>query len=320
MNQLADGKSRIPLRALQGMWARTAECLADPHVGLTALSLLDAEKPSSWPEPFSLYEHLLRSSDTLRTGIERMNRYARLLRDGLSGHIEARGDRSVVVIDLAHDEPWSIVQLHVGMATLLARRVLKDHTEICEVWFRRPAPRDRRDFDAFFGVPVRFGSAHDGIVCETAVLDRPLPEANVLNCRSLEWRADMMLADLPAQECTVERVRAALRMALPEGDVRSQAIAKRLALSPRTLHRRLQAEGESYQSVLDAMRCELASRDLALGNYSVRQVGQRIGFNNLSAFSRAFKTWTGYTPGEFQQRRANSDDTRVELAASFGED
>jgi AraC-like DNA-binding protein len=100
-----------------------------------------------------------------------------------------------------------------------------------------------------------------------------------------------------------ERVRGAIRETLPAGDVRVNAIAKRLAMSPRTLHRRLQAEGLSYQQLLDDTRCEMASRDLLRGGQSVREVGQRIGFNNVSAFSRAFKAWTGCTPVEFQQRQ-----------------
>jgi AraC-like DNA-binding protein len=300
LSQLADGRVRVPLRALHAVWGVATERLAEPHLGLAALTVLDSQ--GSWPEPFSLYENLFRVSETLGAGIERMARYARILRDGFGGHVEERGATSLVCFEFGEGEPWSLVELHVGMCMLLQRRVLPGRSVVREVWFKRPAPVSRRLFDQVFGVPIRFGAMQDGLLLDTEALQERLPGANAGTALTLEWRADALLQTLPDIACVGDRVRDAVLQGLTEGDVRVERIAKKLALSPRTLHRRLQAEGDSFQGVLDRTRCELAKRDLASGRFTVGEVSRRVGFTSVSAFSRAFKLWTDCTPVSYQQR------------------
>src|SRR5690606_31796882 len=147
-----------------------------------------------------------------------------------------------------------------------------------------------------------FGARFDGFVSRSDVLDLSLPQRNPTGLGHFTFRADAWLRELPDSGSMVVRVREAVLRALATGEVGAPAIAKHLALSQRTLHRRLQAEGESFQSIYDSVRCELAKRELASGGVPVHEVGRRVGFTNTSAFYRAFKTWTGHTPAEFQQR------------------
>lgn len=301
--QLVDGRARIPLRALHTLWSSVAQHLDEPSLGISALLLLNAGGPSSWPEPFSLFERLLGASETLRAGLDCMERYVRLLRDEMACHREEGRETTILRFELSEQEPMSLVQLHVGMAVLLARRVLPDHKLIEEVWFRQPAPQDPALFETFFGLPVKFGARFDGFVSRSEVLDLTLPQSNPLALSHFVFRADAWLRELPDSGSMVVRVREAVVRALSAGEVvGAPAIAKHLALSQRTLHRRLQAEGESFQSIYDSVRCELAKRELASGCVPVHEVGRRVGFTNTSAFYRAFKTWTGHTPAEFQQR------------------
>jgi len=299
LSQLADSRVRIPVRSLHLLWNHSAELLNEPHLGLQTLALLN--DTVSWPEPFSLYESLFRCSNTMREGIERLARYARILRDAFGGHIEERGDLSLVCFELPENEPWPLVELHVGMATLLQRRVLPGHSGVREVWFRRSVPQDRALFEGFFGVPLRFNAPENALLLETSSLAEALPGADAGVMNTLEWRANAQLESLPALESVLERVKRALLDGIADGDVRVERVAKKLALSPRTLHRRLQAEGESFQSVLDSTRRDLAKRDLASGRYTVGEVSRRVGFTSVSAFSRAFKLWTDSTPLAFQQ-------------------
>ncbi len=304
LGQLADSRLRIPVRALHALWNQSAELLGEHHIGLQTLSLLN--HANSWPEPFSLYEALFRASDTMREGVDRLAKYARILRDGFGGHIEDRGEVSLICFELAENEPWPLVELHVGMGMLLHRRVLPGHSGVREVWFRRPPPLELSLFDGFFGVPLRFNAPDNGLLVDTESLSAPLPDANPSLLAALEWRASAQLESLPDLEDVLDRVRRAVLDGIAEGDVRVERIAKKLALSPRTLHRRLQAEGESFQSVLDATRCDLAKRDLASGRYTVSEVSRRVGFTSVSAFSRAFKLWTDCTPLAFQQHSAST--------------
>lgn len=301
-SELLDGRGRIPLHKLQRIWEVADRQLGIPNLGLSILSELDATQAISWPEPLSLFEHLFRASASVRDGIQRLARYTRLLRDHFHVQIETGADgRSVLSLELTPSDPFPLVQFHLGMAVVLGRRVLPMPPQIDEVWLCDPGPHDKRGLEAFFGARVCFGAPLNGLVGSSVDFDTPMATADASLSRTLDWRADGLLAALPDPGSTVDRLREVLRRVLPDGDVRVEATAKQLALSPRTLHRRLHAEGESYQAVLDQLRCELAKRDLACGRYSVREVGQRVGFTSLSAFYRAFKTWTGRTPAEFQQ-------------------
>ena len=78
-------------------------------------------------------------------------------------------------------------------------------------------------------------------------------------------------------------------------------IAANFNVSPRTLQRKLKEEGISYQDVADEVRKSLAIHYLEEGGYPVKEISYMLGYNELSAFTRAFKRWTGRTPVSFQK-------------------
>lgn len=305
--QLADGGTRVALRTAQALWATLAERVGEPHLGLSALFGVQAESPTSWPDPIALCEHLFRTSDNLRDGVERLGRYVRLLRDGLILQAHDDGEVAGLRFTFAQGDPFPMIQVQLGMAMLLKRRTLPDVPCIDEVWFTHPAPHDVKPFRDFFQLPVVFDAPFDGLVSHGDWWEHPMPEANGITRARIEWRANTLLKSLPDLDLMVDRVAQAVRRSLPDGDLRVQAIARRLGMSARTLARRLHAEGQSYQQVLDEERAEQAKRDLAGGALSVREVAERVGFGNLSAFHRAFKAWTGCTPAEFRDRFAERD-------------
>jgi AraC-like DNA-binding protein len=89
---------------------------------------------------------------------------------------------------------------------------------------------------------------------------------------------------------------------LPHGKPAFSEIAQKLHLSPRTLARRLAAEGTTFARVLDEMRRELAARHLEDEKLSISQVAWLIGFQEVAAFTHAFRRWTGKTPSMVRQR------------------
>jgi AraC-like DNA-binding protein len=85
---------------------------------------------------------------------------------------------------------------------------------------------------------------------------------------------------------------------LPHGKARANEIAGRLGVSPRTFARWLSLEGLTFSEVLEGLRCGLAERYLADGNLSISQIAWLLGYQEVSAFTHAFKRWTGKTPRE----------------------
>jgi len=99
-----------------------------------------------------------------------------------------------------------------------------------------------------------------------------------------------------------DQVRKVLIGVMDGGDSGIEAIARRLALSTRSLQRRLSEEHTSYNDLLGEVRQQFAERYLARGTLTASEVAYLIGFTEPPAFFKAFKRWTGLTPREFQER------------------
>lgn len=97
------------------------------------------------------------------------------------------------------------------------------------------------------------------------------------------------------------KVEQRLEAALETGEVGIERIARDLGYSRQTLYRRLKAEGITYEKLLDGLRRRLALRFVRDEGLSVKEAAYRLGFSDPAAFSRAFKRWTGTSPGEMRR-------------------
>ncbi|WP_211104243.1 AraC family transcriptional regulator [Azospirillum sp. Sh1] len=147
----------------------------------------------------------------------------------------------------------------------------------------------------FFGVPVEEADAAT-IVFKTDDFDRPFLTENHKLWQFFEPSLRQRLADLDRNASMVERVRSALLEALPAGEVSMQSVGKRLGVGTRTLQRRLQQEGTSFQHTLDAVRSSLAEHYLQKTMMSSAEIALLLGFEDANSFVRAFRGWTGTTP------------------------
>ncbi|MFS8070938.1 MAG: helix-turn-helix domain-containing protein, partial [Byssovorax sp.] len=166
-----------------------------------------------------------------------------------------------------------------------------------------PAPRDTRAIEAFFKAPVRFASAESQLILEAATLATPLLKADPDLAAFFALRADDLL-ERHSAEGLAQRLRALLEGELGRVLPTLETAATRLGVSARTLRRRLQEEGTTFQDTLDETRCELAKRHLGEDKLALGEVAFLLGFSEPSAFHRAFKRWTGQTPLSYRRLRA----------------
>ena len=132
-------------------------------------------------------------------------------------------------------------------------------------------------------------------------LDRPLPASN----RELAQANDRILADYLAElqrNRLVNQVRAALIDELPNGKPSEEVIAQAVYMGARTLQRKLAGEGSSFSKLLDEVRKELAERYIEDQTRTISEVSFLLGFSESSAFSRAFRRWTGEAPSRYRSR------------------
>lgn len=160
-----------------------------------------------------------------------------------------------------------------------------------------PEPPYRAEYERIFRVPIVFGSGKNGLQIDEALLSnyRRAPSSRYVTA-VLKEHAETLLASLdtsPSARDSVERLLVAL---LPTGEACMDTIAGALGLSRQTLFRRLKAEGTTFEKVLDELRRTTALRCLGREKLSVKRTACLVGFSDPTAFSRAFKRWTGSSP------------------------
>jgi AraC-like DNA-binding protein len=236
-------------------------------------------------------------SDDMNGALARLARY----KSGpMALKIEHKAGRTTAALDFLEPVP---APPHVLMAfklvffVQLARLATRSPVHPLRVGWPAPdlSTRDARAYATWFGVPVEDLPAPT-VVFAAADTQRPFLTANHGLWKFFEPALRQRLADLEQHASTVERVRGALVEALPAGEVSMAAVCRKLGVSTRTLQRRLQAEGSSFQQTLDALRNSLAQHYLHHSSLSGSEISFLLGFEDPNSFVRAFQAWTGSTP------------------------
>ncbi len=164
-------------------------------------------------------------------------------------------------------------------------------------------PRDPQPFEEYLGIRMIRG---DAIQVKFDVEDahRPFLTANKAMWDIFEPELRKRLADLDGNATFADRTRAVLMEALPSGQAGMDQVARRLAVSSRTLQRRLRSEGTSFKSIVDATRESLARQYLGRTHLTATEIAYLLGFDEATSFFRAFHRWTGTTPETLRQKLA----------------
>ncbi|MEU4200439.1 AraC family transcriptional regulator [Streptomyces sp. NPDC026294] len=184
---------------------------------------------------------------------------------------------------------------------LVGRRIPLRHAR-----FAHPAPAHAHEYELLFGCAVRFGAPRTAAVFDARWLAAPVVRDEAALTAMLRRAPADLLSRREYGTTVTERVRRtlvlALRAAGPARLPEAAEVAARLAVSPATLRRRLQEEGTSYRRLKDAVRRDAAISSLAAGREPIAELAARLGFSEDTAFHRAFRRWTGTTPGAYRLR------------------
>jgi AraC-like DNA-binding protein len=155
------------------------------------------------------------------------------------------------------------------------------------------------------GIAPEFGAPLNCAAVDAALLAMPVPNADTSLYPLLLHHAERLLEERAARvDPIVARVRAALLPRLTSGEARLAPVAAELGLSTRTLQRKLADAGSSFQQVLDAVRYGLAQDYLRRRELGLVDIAFLLGFQEQSAFTHAFREWSGMNPGAWRERAA----------------
>lgn len=178
----------------------------------------------------------------------------------------------------------------VQLARVATREQLRpERVHVCRVL------PDLQQYEAFFQVPIERANVNQ-VTFSASDARRPFLTANHAMWAILEPAFDKRMDDLAEEASFKERVRACLLDMLASGHYSITDVATKLAISKRTLQRRLTQEGTTFQKVLDELREELARHYLCNTTFTSAEISFLLGYEEPNSFYRAFRTWTGQTP------------------------
>ena len=179
-----------------------------------------------------------------------------------------------------------------------------------EVRLARKAPRDKSPFLRLFEAPVAFGATAACLVFDAAALDAPVRGRNADYAEILAPLYAVALASAPGDFAST--VRSLIRVKLGAGSLSRDDVCRALGLSPRTFVHRLEAHGLTYTGLADEAKFEAAQGLLRKGE-TISETAARLGFADQSAFTRAFKAWSGATPARWRSERSVRSDALQKL-------
>lgn len=307
---LEDNNGRLAGSSLARLWELAAERTADPFFGLRLGSQATAGG-------LGLLGYTMLSSRSLGAALDRLVRYGHLYTFGmdfdvLRSEVILRIECAVVrhVDNYLFASPRHPLECMMAAIRAVSGSLVGRPVPVRSVTLAHSDPGLGHDaYELFLGVRPAFETGVYGMELESRVADWPIATANDEMLASLDTKAEHLLAEVSSRRMVSDEVIRLVTSLLHGKPPRIDTVAARLALSPRTLQRALREEGTTYEELLDQTRRRLALRYLADSEAVIVDIAFLLGFSEPSAFHRAFKRWTGYTPRQFQQlgRDALSD-------------
>jgi AraC-like DNA-binding protein len=289
--------SRVVRSKQAEIWSAARELTGDPAIGLVV-------GRHSEPRDFYVLGHAWLAATTLVDAFERMIRYRHVLSNTVSEVVLTRdGSQYVLSSTYPDTERMPIpIGIDAGISALL---------RLCEISLGRPVYPARAEliFEADWHpeayaerlqCPIRFECEKNALWFPADVMEEALPGA-VPEMLDAVDRIARDYIDSFDRSRVATQVRSLLVRMLPAGKVDQDTVASMLYRSASTLQRQLSAEGTSYRDVLAATRESLAKEYLADPDITPSEVAYMLGFADQSNFGRAFKRWTGMSPGEYQR-------------------
>jgi AraC-like DNA-binding protein len=271
-------------------WRSLEAAVGDP---LFPLRLVDAITPEVFSPP--IFAALC--SPNLRLATQRLSHYKRLVAPmALDVSVDKRGALSLSPrwLDARVEPPLAVVASELAFFVRLVQLATREPIRAVQVTMPT-IPDPLPAYEHYFGTSIRKGKA-PSISFSAADAELPFLTANDAIWQVFEPDLRRRLTELDENASMSERVRDLLLESLPSGQTSMDAVAGRLAMSKRTLQRRLEDDGVTFQSLVNRTREALARHYLSQTALSIGEISFLLGFGDPNSFFRAFHDWTGFTP------------------------
>ncbi len=286
---------RYRIDNIDRLWRKAAEVIDDPCFGLKAAEV--------WhPSNLGALGYAMLTSNTLQTSLERLVRYLDFLSDEAVMELDQteEGLRLALVLSQRNvDQPEQNDAALAHILSMCRMNYIEDLAPVL-VTLVHPKPSCSARFFEFFRSPVLFEAPTYSFTLPTEAMDKILPGS----LPQLAELNDQIMIEYLAkldQDHIIAKAKATIIDQLPSGSVADETVAKALYMSSRKLQRQLNIAGTTFNTLLNEVRRDLAQRYLRERKTSMTEIAFLLGFSESSAFSRAFKRWTGVSPTTFRK-------------------
>jgi AraC-like DNA-binding protein len=292
---LQSPQARVSAKHYGALWRLVALTLDDEFFGQ------DSRRMKSGS--FAMICHSVLGCKTLRSAIDRTLRFYALILDDIYGKLSLAGAEASITLhqDTAPQRVFAhevlLMLLHGVACWLVGRRI-----PIKRAQFSYAEPAHSAEYRLMYSTTLSFQAPHTAIVFDAAHLALPIVQNERTVKEFLRNAPENILLKYKNGSSLGARIRRRLRQSMPGELPEFEEVAAEMNIAPATLRRRLHEEGTFYQSIKDQLRRDLAIGYLSHSRRSAMDIGLELGFSERSAFHRAFKKWTGASPGEFRRR------------------
>ncbi len=291
---LAGRDTRVPWRLIRRLLTTAEELRNDPLIALHAAELGSRD----------LLAYLVATQPTVEQAVRELARFLAVALDDLQVAIERRPSGAAIVFEIWSDASGTSRHVREYLAAVIVADLhgaSGGRFRPREVGFPHGRAGALAEYERILRCRVRFDQPRFEIVISDEVLQTPLDTQSPEVAAVLHEVAERQLG-IAAAAGLRPRVAAALRAALAGGEgTDSSAIAKRLAMSLRTLQRRLEDEGTSFRELRDDTRRERAIQRLGDPSVTIAAIADEMGFRDIGTFHKAFRRWTGTSPRAYRR-------------------
>jgi len=255
------------------------------------------------PRHFGVVGFAALACRTLAEALQRLERHHRSVYDVNLAQLRPLPEGLAVEWGVERGRPGALVdETAIAAFVQLARELTGRPVRPLAVDFVNRRPADPRPYEDFFSAPLRFGQPCTRVVLAAADLALPLRGADAALLALLDAQAERLLQEAAAVSGAVAVWRQALVGLIRAGRCQLPDLAHSQHMSPRALQRRLAAQGISFQGLLSQTRRQLAEAYLRDAEVELAEVALLLGYSEQSAFTRAFRHWTGQAPLQWRKR------------------
>tara|TARA_R110002072_G_scaffold89737_10_gene201074 strand:- start:2182 stop:3219 length:1038 start_codon:yes stop_codon:yes gene_type:complete len=256
---------------------------------------------------FSMMCHSIITAGNLRRALLRSAKFLELLNDDLSIELIERGDEAWLTVHYSNphqlDSVFFVTSIFVIWVRLscwlIQRSILLERIE-----FQFPEPIYSDEFDLMFPCRHKFSGQFNRVIFSKKFLSLPISQNDESLTQFLHQAPESLLTQYRSDESTSAQVKRSLinrhGMMVELENKSFDDVADELNMTTHTIRRRLKDEGNSFQEIKDSIRREQALTLLENKNLSLLMISEKLGFSETAAFARAFKKWTGLTPGSYR--------------------